>query len=404
MAGRLSQGSCPLKPCVVHLSADYPDRCDSGKTRAIQALVSGTAGHFRHEVYSLNRRSGLQAFFRPGRLTIAGRDDGVNSCEYLAPPKGLLLKSAMMRLADRIAEDLQERELVPDLVQAHKLGIEGISGFYLARRLGRPFALTLQGNTDLKVLRARPDLRKLYRTILCAASGRMAFAPWTAEAVSRLLGAEPDFEIVPCILNGDEVIAPVETPPIVRTAFRLDDWRNKNVGGLLTACSIVLPAFPDLVIEIAGAGSKQAEAAIDGLIAGTGLARRATRVGAISPAEIQIWMNRAAVFVLPSRRESFGMVLLESLLAGVPVVYSSGTAIDGHFPGQPFAVAVDGRDPEAIAQAISAVLSQQKAVKTALQAWQSTAAPMRYQSSGILEQYAAFIDSCLRRGSADQVA
>ena len=388
MAGRVRL-SLPL---VVHISADYPDALAGAKTTAISALVEGVADHFAARVYSLNRQSSPGAWLVPGRLEFLADDGTVATCRYGAPPAGLRLRTAMERVARAIAADLAARGLRPALIQGHKLSIEGIAAAALARQLGVPYVLTLQGNTDQKVLGARPDLRSLHRRVWQDAAGVMAFAPWTAQWCASLLGErDPPASLIPCLPGSDRIIAPVATAPLVRTAFHLDHWRNKNIAVLARAIADLSDEFPGLELEIAGAGSAAATAQVDRILSSTGLSGRSRRIGAVPREAIQDWMNGAAVFALPSRRESFGMVFAEAALAGCPIVYPRGAAVDGWFPDCGFALAANAVEPESVANALRDLLRNNAAAKAGLAAWQAGPAAREFTREVILGRYRAFL-------------
>jgi hypothetical protein len=138
-----------VKPLVIDISADYPDAADPAKTSAIERLVDGSAGAFEHRVYSLNRRGGLwNALVNSGTIETADDDGKVASLLYRAPPLGLALHHSMRRIGDTIAQQIAETKRAPALVHGHKLSFEGIAAHTIAKRLGIPFVLTLQGNTD----------------------------------------------------------------------------------------------------------------------------------------------------------------------------------------------------------------------------------------------------------------
>lgn len=378
-----------MKPVIVHISADYPDAWDARKTRAVKALVEGTADRFEQRVYSLNRSGGAwKALLAPGSVSEIADDGSVATWRYAAPAKGIGIGRAMERVADAIVADLRGRGLRPSLVQGHKLSFEGIAAQRVAEALRVPYALTLQGNTDQKVLAARPDLRSRYRRIWHDATVVFAFAPWIARWCEAKLGPAPGEQIaLPCIPVADRVIAPSRTGPRIVTAFHLDHWRNKNVAALARACASLRSEFPDLTLEIAGDGAGEAERAIDRVLETAGVAAFARRVGAVPGNAIQAWMNEAAVLALPSKRESFGMVFAEALLAGCPIVYPRGAAVDGYFDGVSFAIGVDADDPDRIAAGLRDLLRDNAARKRDLEHWQGEAA-QDFRRPAILARYA----------------
>jgi glycosyltransferase involved in cell wall biosynthesis len=248
--------------------------------------------------------------------------------------------------------------------------------------------VTLQGNTDRKVLRARPDLAGTYRSVWHEAEAVFAFAPWIADWCSERLGQcrTPPISL-PCITNAQQLLAPqAEVAPRVISAFNLNDWRNKNIANLVAAMAELRKTVPNAQLEIAGSGAPESEAAVDAIIRDAGAEGFVCRIGKIDPANIQQWMNGAAAFAMPSQRESFGMVFVEALLSGCPIVYSRGTAVDGYFPGAPFARACDPGNASDIAANLGAILESRAEAVSALERWQAGEA-QRFLAPAILKAY-----------------
>lgn len=387
-----------MKPRVLHLTADFPDLLQPAKTRAISGLVDGTRDQFDHFVVSLNRQGGSTALYRPGHVLHRHYADQVLTLGYAAPPAVMAIGPAMDRLADRILQELAQLDFQPDLIQGHKLTIEGLLAQALAVRLGVPYVLTLQGNTDQKLLIRRPDRNRMMRKIWCRAREVMAFAPWTAAWCEQRLGRRrTPVTVIPCILPYDALIPPVPSGNLVRTAFHLDFWRNKNISTLLQAIARLAPQFPDLRLEIAGDGTATAFGIISDEAARLNLLDRVRLVGPVAPEAIQAWFNGAAVFALPTRRESFGMVFSEALLAGSPVLYPAGAAIDGFFETKSFARSVRADDTGQVAETLARMLTHQSNIKAELAAAQVAGELDRFRRSEVLAAYAAFLQRACAR-------
>lgn len=377
---------------ILHLSADYPDIMQPAKTRAIAGLVEGTADKFNHLVVSLNRQGGLTGILKPGQVLERHQDNSVIAIRYAAPPATVALNSSILRLTEELMQVLKEADFTPNLIQAHKLTVEGLLAQQLARRIGVPFVLTLQGNTDQKLLYRRPDRLPRMRRIWRDAKAVMAFAPWTASwALHRLGGRPNETSVIPCLLPYDAIIPPKNCGYLVRTAFHLDFWRNKNVTTLLKAIAQIVPQFPEVRLEIAGDGSASAYDAIASQIRHMGLEQRVYTTGPITPEAIQEWFNDAAAFALPTLRESFGMVFAESLLAGTPVLYPRGAAIEGFFQQKRFAHGVCAYDPDELAEALGELLIHQQEIKSDLALAQQAGELNLFRRSEVLNAYAHFL-------------
>lgn len=91
--------------------------------------------------------------------------------------------------------------------------------------------------------------------------------------------------------------------------------RAKGFDLLLESWALLEKDFPDWNLVIAGSGEE--EAALKASAQKKGL-RRVTFAGLVR--EMEAWYRRSAFFVLPSRYEGFGMVLVEAMAHARPVV------------------------------------------------------------------------------------
>jgi glycosyltransferase involved in cell wall biosynthesis len=350
---------------ILHLSADYPDPLGPAKTRAVANLLPLVPEH-EHTVYSLNRVDWRLGIAAVGFEDAAGQ--GHRAVAYGAPPAGLFLERYLHRLADWVLADLAARGLRPDVVHAHKLSVEGLAGGRIAEALGVPLLISVQGDSDTKIVGAKRDLRGRYRALWHGAAAVFPFAPWARDRLDALLGARTGpTTLLPCPAAGPEFRArPVVTAePVVATAFHLASWRRKNADGLFRAVALAAAEVPGLRLHVFGGGDAGAFAE---------LSRLAERLapgcvmfdGAVPHPMIAARFNAAAAFALVSHRESYGMVFAEALLAGTPCLIPAGAGIDGFFPDTAAVVSVPSRDPAAIATGLVRLVRGEAEVKTLL--------------------------------------
>ncbi|MEO1045704.1 MAG: glycosyltransferase [Pseudomonadota bacterium] len=394
---------------IIHISTDYPDSVQSAKTRAIANLVEATADRFDHQVYSLNRRdippaSGMKRWLGKdwGRGIHRHDETGnISSWTYAAPSRGLFLRSSLHAVADILADDIARRGLRPTLIQGHKLSMEGLIARRLARHFNVPFALSIQGNTDRSILKVRRDLWPDYGQIFHQAAMVFPFAPWALRYCEQALGQRNGpVQMLPCITEQDRIIAPQEAPDRIMTAFHLRHWQIKNFDRLVKAANRVRQGQSGFTFDIYGGGEDglvaMLQRRIDDAKAG-GIALK----GSVAGADMQAVMNRHAGFCMVSRRESYGMVFAEALLAGCPIVYPADAAVDGYYDGQSFALAVAPQDDGAIAEAMRKILRDQKAMKQDLAAWQQSGAAREFQRDTIRGNYARGLGIALGEEKAD---
>jgi len=126
---------------------------------------------------------------------------------------------------------------------------------------------------------------------------------------------------------------------------------RKNLRGLIEAMVLLAGREVDLVL-VGPEGWNEDVAALVGRLAGTGIAVHA--LGFLPPDDLPPLFAGCAAFCFPSRREGFGMPVLEAMAHGAPVVTSSGTAT-AEVAGDD-ALLVDPDDHEAIAEALARIL------------------------------------------------
>jgi glycosyltransferase involved in cell wall biosynthesis len=138
--------------------------------------------------------------------------------------------------------------------------------------------------------------------------------------------------------------------PLVLAIGRLT--AQKDHPTLLRAFAHVRRDHPDAVLAILGIGPLEQETT--GLAADLGLADAVLFPGRL---EIRDWLARADVFVHTSRWEGFGLVLLEAMLAGLPVVATRVSAVPEVVADGETGLLAEPGDDAAVAAALSALLA-----------------------------------------------
>lgn len=247
------------------------------------------------------------------------------------------------------------------------------------------------GKTSLAYFYAKPMLRGFFRRL----HGRIAVSGPAREFVARRFSS--DYRVIP---NGIDY-ARFATPRIPLPAYddealdvlfvgRLE--KRKGLTYLLRAWGLVRDAFPHARLLVVGAGGRRLEYYQQ--YADARGWREVVFAGHVSPDDLVRYYQTSDVFCAPSTgQESFGIVLLEAMAAGRPIVAS-------RIPGYA-EVVTDGRegllvppgDPPALAVALTRLLADAELRRALGTRGRQKAAA--YDWSRIADEILAFYDETI---------
>jgi phosphatidylinositol alpha-mannosyltransferase len=242
----------------------------------------------------------------------------------------------------------------PDVVHVHE-PFAPSTGMFATLRSNAPVVATFHAYAEHSKLLAvaAPALRLVWRKL----DARVAVSRAAAAFASRRFGG--DFRIVP---NGADVqlfasARPASLPPGRTLLFvnRLD--RRKGFSVAVRAFGILAARYPDVQFVVVGDGEERKRV----FDLDTQVRSRVRLLGTVSHTELAGYYAAADAFLAPATGgESFGIVLVEAMAAGLPVV---GSAIPGY--DEVVRDGVDGllvppSDPQALASAAERVLTDEE--------------------------------------------
>jgi glycosyltransferase involved in cell wall biosynthesis len=312
-------------------------------------------------------RAGAEAWV--GTMSVEGRDT------YPFPDDGRLVvfpepsyvrralnrargRSGTGHFADYVAERL--RPLEPGVVHA-QFGWAVGSGVAVARRLDVPAVATFHG-TDVTVMRPGHRSTRPFAQLDAAIA-----VSHFIEAKLRGLGFAGPVEIIPAGVRLDRLpfrgAEPQDATPRILFVGRLNP--QKGITVLLEA----LASIPDARLDVIGGGPSRQT--LEALARRLDLDSRTSFLGALPRREdVLDGMRRAHVLVMPSRAmpdgqaEGSPVVSKEAQAIGVPLVATDTGGIAETVPPEHRGDLVPGDDPQALAAAITRLLSD-PALRTA---------------------------------------
>jgi glycosyltransferase involved in cell wall biosynthesis len=253
-----------------------------------------------------------------------------------------------------------------DLVHLHSNGLIVEVAGTLVRRRGVPYIVTLYG-TD--VWHHDPRRHRRFAAVVQGAAHRVFYSRALLEfAELRGLAPAPASVIYAPVAPAFRRVADHERRelrerfgagegPLVVTVKRLHPVAGYE--DLLHALPAIVRAVPGLRLFVAGDGPLRSS--LEAAARALGVAAHVRFLGAVPNEMLWQYLAAADLFVLPSRLESWGTVMLEALACGTPVVATAtagAVEVQSHFPDD---VTVCAReDPAALAAAVLAVLGARR--------------------------------------------
>jgi len=217
-------------------------------------------------------------------------------------------------------------------------------------------------------------------------AARLSATSLATEALLRELAPGIPIDVVYAGVP-DELFDLPRRPEDFLLCFGRMDVFQKGLDTMLQAVSILAAARPGLELRMAGRG-KDTER-VRALIAELGIGSNVRILGAVSEAERQALFAGAAVQLMPSRFEGFGMVAAEAMAAGVPLVAAAAGSLPEVVAPPEGGVLVPAGDAEALAAATARLLDS-----PALRAELSTSARRsaeRFRWDAVAERHLEFL-------------
>jgi glycosyltransferase involved in cell wall biosynthesis len=208
----------------------------------------------------------------------------------------------------------------PDLIHAHNIFWAGYAAVCISKKYQVPYIVTEHSSAFL--LGEIP--KKLFGTVtsVCRrASKVIAVSKSLANAVNaNLKYSDVEIEVVPNVIDTEYFTLPSTEPYSKPYIFLAVANLNKNKGLhiLIRAFEKAFRNQSDVLLHIGGDGPEREE--LIALVVNLGIIDQVHFLGYLKRSQVRDAMWRAHVFVLSSFKETFGVVLIEALATGLPIV------------------------------------------------------------------------------------
>lgn len=293
------------------------------------------------------------------------------SCDvaFLGRDFGLLDRLLFFRKQFVLKKDIVNRGLYSDcnIVHAHCLFSAGYTARKLSLEYGIPYVVAVR-NTDVNVFfRYMLHLRSVGVEILHDAAAVIFISPsYKKQVLENYIPAkyrnliENKSYVIPNGIDSlfldncpDEKSMPLNGK--INLIYVGEINTNKNLQTTLKACVLLESQGVYPTIKVVGPiTDPQYEWIKD---------NRFVEYHPLCPKEeVLKFLRSSDIFVMPSLKETFGLVYIEALSQGVPIVYSEGQGLDGYFEEGYVGYHVNSKNSEQICNAVLQITSDYKSI------------------------------------------
>jgi glycosyltransferase involved in cell wall biosynthesis len=243
-----------------------------------------------------------------------------------------------------------------------------MDGYRLSGRTSQPFVAYIHGqlveeasfeqgfvaaSMKLQARAERYSVRRADRVVTVSARSQRRIAQLYGVPLERIAVVPPPFDHArwQLVLDASDPI-PLDGRPKILCVARM--YPRKNLASLVRATEILRRRIPDVNVVIAGDGPERGRLAR--LVHSLDLTSSIRLPGQISFQALVESYATSDVFCLPSLQEGFGLVYLEAMAAGLPIVACRDTAAEELIQDGVNGLLVSQRDENALAEALARLL------------------------------------------------
>ena len=290
----------------------------------------------------------------------------------------------------KIFSDLKNSDLLEKhpIIMAYFLMTDGAVAYLANKTFGTPYIVSVR-NTDIShYLKYRPWLKSLARKILMGAETVIFVSPSYIAAIKEHLGAgfyetyvAAKVAIIGNIVNDLWFDLPVNInmpDNRLKLIYVGEFSKNKRIEETIKAF-VILKQKIDVSLTLVGNYGDNCEA----------IAKLSSKHSEIvihdklcDPLALISLVDQHDIFVMPSKSETFGMVYVEAMARGLPIVYTKGQGIDGYFPDGSVGYSVSNPIAKNIADRVIDIVNNYVDISSA-----ARASSHLFLRSSIIEKY-----------------
>ena len=280
---------------------------------------------------------------------------------YLSFPKALFFASSGNRMYSGIRELVNElgKDFRFDVIHAHVALPDGFAAMMVNRRYNRPLVVTIHGQDLQTTLHKNASCKKALAKVFEHADKIVTVSTKLKEIAKTEISFPEKIAVISNGVDPEELVARENALTASYADYKVilsvcHLIRSKGLDINLKAVSKLVKKYPNLKYVVVGAGPEISS--LRQLTHDLNLDRHVEFIGQQSHDKVMEYMEIADVFSLPSWNEAFGVVYIEAMMHGKPIVACQGEGIGDVIENNITGLLVKPKDVESLIEAIDSLL------------------------------------------------
>lgn len=302
----------------------------------------------------------------PVRMTWDGID--VWYPRYLSFPRACFFSSSGQRMYRGIKNVVAKvyQEFRFDLIHAHVALPDGYAGVLLAQKYHKPLIVTIHGQDFQHTIYRNAACSRAVSYVLSSVSETICVSRKLQQLSIKRLGIRDKLIVVPNGINPQDVLShPVESAKQQGKCLTLLSVSNlvqtKGIDLNLYALQRICKKYSEVRYVVIGGGPEESK--LRKLAGELGLKKRVEFLGRQPHDRVMGYMAACDVFTLPSWNEGFGIVYLEAMANGKPVIGCQGEGIEDFVENGKTGMLVRPKDVDSLVETLDFLLSHPEEAK-----------------------------------------
>ena len=282
---------------------------------------------------------------------------------FVSFPKSLFFASSGSRMYKGIKNTVAGiyKDFKFDIIHSHVALPDGYCGMLVAKEYKKPLVVTIHGQDFQYTIFRNKKCKDSIEKAINSSKKTVVVSSKLKKTGENLLKINKEkIAVVPNGINSEDIfngksilLRKYEKKKIILSVSHLK--KSKGIQLNLKAISKNIKKYNNLFYIIVGSGKEQGE--LEKFSKQLCIQNNVEFVGGIPHKKVMEYMSICDIFSLPSYREGFGVVYLEAMANGIPVIACQGEGIDGIIKDKETGILVKPKDVDSLVKAMDYLLS-----------------------------------------------